>query len=348
MSFMSGRSLDNYEFTFEKYLTDSNRIEADSNEGLSSHHGRMDTLSITESIAASEERFGRTYHSYRSGSYNYPNDPTEIERLDDQHEIMKLVMDGRNYLAPFSKEKPPKNILDIATGTGTWAIEMGDEFPEAKIVGTDLSPIQPQYVPLNVRFFIEDSTEEWDYPERFDYIHTRVTLGCWSDMKTQIIQKAYDNLEPGGWLECQELECLPGCDDGTMTEGHAWLDWAIKLCEASEVINRQLNMANQIKGWMEEVGFVDVQEMVFKIPTNGWPKDRRLKYLGLLWQRNVMTGLSGFTLDLFNRVLGKTMEEIEVDLINVRKSLFNRQVHSYQRVICVWGRKPDDSEMRVA
>lgn len=90
-------------------------------------------------------------------AYNYPNDPTEVERLDDQHEIIKLVMDGRNYLAPFSKDKPPKNVLDIATGTGTWAIEMGDEFPEAKVTGTDLSPIQPQYVPLNVRFYIEDA-----------------------------------------------------------------------------------------------------------------------------------------------------------------------------------------------
>lgn len=131
-------------------------------------------------------------------------------------------------------------------------------------------------------------------------------------MKTQIIQRAYDNLEPGGWLECQELECLPGCDDGTMTESFAWLNWATELCKASELIGRQLNMANQIKGWMEEAGFVDVHEKVFKIPTNSWPKDPKLKYLGLLWQRNVTAGLSGFTLDLFNRVLGKTKEETEV------------------------------------
>lgn len=269
-------------------------------------------------------------------AYNYPNDPTEIERLDDQYEILKLVMDGRNYFAPFSQENPPKKVLDVATGTGIWAVEMGDEFPDAKIIGTDLSPIQPQYVPLNVRFFIEDSyvfyfllppskisqrlthhvnpsrMENWDYPELFDYIHTRVTLGCWSDTKAQIVQRAYDNLEPGGWLECQEIECLPGCDDGTMTENHAWLGWANQLCIASERIDRQLNMADQIKGWLEEVGFVDVQQAVFKIPTNGWPKDPRLKYLGLLWQRNVMTGLSGFSLDLFNRVLDKTVEEIEV------------------------------------
>jgi ubiquinone/menaquinone biosynthesis C-methylase UbiE len=68
-----------------------------------------------------------------------------------------MVMDDRNYLAPLSHTNPPRRVLDIATGTGTWAIEMGDEFPESQITGTDLSPIQPSYVPPNVRFFVEDS-----------------------------------------------------------------------------------------------------------------------------------------------------------------------------------------------
>lgn len=49
------------------------------------------------------------------------------------------------------------NILDIATGTGDWAIKMGDLFPRSEIIATDLSPIQPRNVPPNVNFFVEDS-----------------------------------------------------------------------------------------------------------------------------------------------------------------------------------------------
>lgn len=77
--------------------------------------------------------------------------------MNEQHEIMKLVMDGRLHLSPFSRQHPPQKILDIGTGTGIWAIEMGDQFPEAQIIGTDLSPMQPNFVPPNVRFFVEDS-----------------------------------------------------------------------------------------------------------------------------------------------------------------------------------------------
>ena len=67
---------------------------------------------------------------------------------------------------------------------------------------------------------------------------------------------------------------------------------------------------------MLEAGFVDVQETVFKIPLNGWPKDTRLKHVGMLWQRNLLDGLSGFSLGMFSRFMGKTAEEIEVGLFD--------------------------------
>jgi len=93
-------------------------------------------------------------------AYHFPNDPTEAERLDEQHGVLKELMEGRLYFAPISpisSSGTPFKVLDIATGTGLWAIEFGDQFPEANIIGTDLSPIQPTLVPPNVRFFIEDS-----------------------------------------------------------------------------------------------------------------------------------------------------------------------------------------------
>jgi len=92
-----------------------------------------------------------------TSAYHFPNDPTENERTEEQYEIIKMVMDGRLHLAPFTQAQPPRKVLDIATGTGNWAVEMGDRYPEADIIGTDLSPIQPGFVPPNVRFFVEDS-----------------------------------------------------------------------------------------------------------------------------------------------------------------------------------------------
>ncbi|KAG8406016.1 hypothetical protein J3458_021359 [Metarhizium acridum] len=70
---------------------------------------------------------------------------------------MQKLMGGKLHFAPISPENYPHFILDIATGIGDWAIEMADEFPDSRIIATDLSPIQPNYVPSNVRFYVEDA-----------------------------------------------------------------------------------------------------------------------------------------------------------------------------------------------
>jgi metalloendopeptidase OMA1, mitochondrial len=289
--------------------------------------------------------------------------------VEEQYEILKMVMDGRLHISPFSRAHPPRKVLDIATGTGTWAIEMGDMYPEAEIIGTDLSPIQPAFVPPNVRFFIEDScvflparvvvckltyhdiglmtgmafmdglvswgfaetiislqtadineskqeglTRDRDYPADFDFIHTRVTIGCWSDMKKQIIQRAFDHLQPGGWLECQEVPAIIACDDGTMSDDYGWQRWARELGAVGRLADRQVNVGPELKDWMREVGFVDIHETIFKIPVNGWPKEMRLKHVGMMWQRNLLEGLSGFSLGMFHRFMGKSVEEIEASV----------------------------------
>lgn len=81
----------------------------------------------------------------------------EQERLNLQTAAMTRLFGGRLFFAPLKKSTPPRRILDIATGTGEWAIEIGDYFPEAEVTATDLSPIQPLDVPPNVNFYVEDS-----------------------------------------------------------------------------------------------------------------------------------------------------------------------------------------------
>jgi hypothetical protein len=156
-----------------------------------------------------------------------------------------------------------------------------------------------------------------DYPPDFDFIHTRMTIGCWSDMRQQIIKRAFDHLRPGGWLECQEMPVGMVCDDDSLEQatraGHPFVRWEQEFnTVSSQFANRQTTIGPELKPWMEEAGFVDVKEVVFKIPINGWPKDPRLKHIGMLWQKNLLEGMSGFSLGLFHRFLGKSVEEIEV------------------------------------
>ncbi|KAK2470122.1 hypothetical protein H9L39_18270, partial [Fusarium oxysporum f. sp. albedinis] len=56
------------------------------------------------------------------------------ERLGVMGECYKRLMNDRLYMAPLSAKKPPRNILDIATGVGDWAIQMGDLFPDSTVL----------------------------------------------------------------------------------------------------------------------------------------------------------------------------------------------------------------------
>jgi cyclopropane fatty-acyl-phospholipid synthase-like methyltransferase len=64
----------------------------------------------------------------------------ELDRMDLEHHIFLLLLEGKLHLAPLSD---PQRILDIGTGTGIWAIDMADKYPSASVLGTDLSPVQP-------------------------------------------------------------------------------------------------------------------------------------------------------------------------------------------------------------
>jgi Methyltransferase domain len=58
---------------------------------------------------------------------------------------------------------------------------MGDLYPAAQIVGVDISPSMPTFVPPNVTFQIDDVEEPWTFLSPFDYIHSRYMAGSIQD-----------------------------------------------------------------------------------------------------------------------------------------------------------------------
>lgn len=156
------------------------------------------------------------------------------------------------------------------------------------------------------------SAAKWEFAETFDYIHSRATLGCFSDFKSSIVQQAFDHLEPGGYLETSDFMARWQSDDGTLTEDSALSQWGRDINAAADALDRPVCVADQHARWLKEVGFVDVKEWVFKVPMNGWPRDKDMKKIGHAWEENFLDGLSGFTLALFSRVLKREVNDILV------------------------------------
>jgi len=295
------------------------------------------TETVRSTLFESVEENGRAYHRYKDGHYILPEDELEQDRLDMQHAMFSRSLGGRLVLAPVTS-KDVRQVLDLGTGTGIWAIEFADRHPHSHVLGVDLSPMQPTWVPPNCKFEIDDFDGGWTYDRPFDLIHGRMLLTASRDFPA-LFRQAFDSLRPGGWLEMQDLYMPLLCDDDS-TRGTAWQAWNDRYIEACLKIHRDPSWTARYKEWMVAAGFTDVRETKFKWPINPWPRDPNLKEMGLWNMVNMLKGLDGFTVRLFTTALGMTTEEIQVSLVQVRKDLRDTRIHSYWPIYVVYGQKP--------
>ncbi|KAL0781298.1 hypothetical protein CaCOL14_002633 [Colletotrichum acutatum] len=233
------------------------------------------SMSISQSILGYRIENGRTYHRYKDGKYVLPNDEIESDRLDMQHEIFTYTIGDRLGRAPpCDEDAKVGRVLDVGTGTGIWAIDFGELHPEAEVYGVDLSPNQPEYVPENVRFEIDDVDEDWTYSKPFDYIHSRFMTGAINNWR-KFFESAYDHLNPGGWFEVQDADINPQSDDNTFPKDCALAEYVQLLQSGAEAAGCSYVDIPALAGLMNEVGFVDVSIQMYKWPINGWPKEDR-------------------------------------------------------------------------
>lgn len=225
---------------------------------------------------------------------------------------------------------------------------LADEHPEADVLGTDLSPIQPEYVPPNCRFVIDDAEDEWVYSYKFDYIHGRYLCPFMADIP-KLLKNIYDNLNPGGYVEIMETLMLMKAVDDSL-DGHPIQQWNVMMVEGnasplrSTFINTSTDL-NNLKGikkigkdplsaincrrWMEEAGFINVTEKKFAIPANPWARGTEQKVRGAMMMTNLLEVAQGITMNIFTKVHGWTAEEVEIFLVDIRAGLKDRKLHGY-------------------
>ncbi|CUS15738.1 unnamed protein product [Tuber aestivum] len=267
---------------------------------------------------------GRRYQVYREGVYMLPNDVEEIERLDRFHDVFLALLDGKLCIAPVGQGgHRMRHVLDIGTGTGTWAIEMAEEFPDAKVIGNDLSKIQPPWAPKNCEFEIDDVESDWTYPENhFDFIHLRSLSGCFKDWDMsstvrwdlravhQSDEPPLSHTAPGGYIEFQDYDAILNSALGAIPDGAISRYWGL-VSEAALSTGRTFQVASTIEERLKAAGFVDVTVRKEMWPMGLWPKDERMKEIGRIGRIGLRSAFHAFATALLTRVLGWDKAEVE-------------------------------------
>ncbi|RQM05637.1 hypothetical protein DH86_00003415, partial [Scytalidium sp. 3C] len=314
-------------------------IEADSfsDSGYDEESLRGSVESLASSTYEYHYEHGHRYH--RSGQTLFPNDESEQDRLDLQHHIFRLILDGRITHSPLPA--PGSKILDVGTGTGIWAIDMGDYIPSATIIGVDQSPIQPTWVPPNVTFEIDDINKPWLQEDNsFDFIHIRTMAGCVTDWAA-LFAEVFRVLKPGGRVESSEFALMWECTDGSFNPNNNCGTWTRNFHRiASEALHIDFNPIPKIPSWMREAGFTNVEKVDKLVPVGPWPKDPRLKNIGRYFLSNMLeSGVENYTMALFTKA-GWDATSVHAMVGGVRKELLDSRIHAFTRAWFITAEKP--------
>ncbi|GAB0133495.1 hypothetical protein EsDP_00001902 [Epichloe bromicola] len=285
---------------------------------------------------------GRRYHRFREGHYNFPNEDVEQEREDMKHAMVKLLCSQKLHFAPIGDN--PQEVLDIGTGTGIWAIEMGDQLPSAHILGIDLSPIQPDWLPPNVRFMVDDVESPWLYPRNhFDYIHSRHTVMAIKDWD-RLYRRAFEHLKRGAWMEMQEIHHRPrsASIEGIVPPDHPVAKFWTLVTEGLAALGVDLDISSGgvLASKMQEAGFRNVTERVFHVPIGTWPKNKVLKTVGLYWRTILLDGLQAIAMGPLTRGLRWNREQVEMLLMEVRQAYHDNNALMYMPLHVIYAQKP--------
>jgi hypothetical protein len=144
-----------------------------------------------------------------------------------------------------------------------------------------------------------------------------------------LLDKAYNHLNPGGYLECAEFEVWIRSYNDTIHNAPDIDTWQIGLQEAANKFGRTMEVAVNLEKWIKEAGFEDVVEEKTIVPSNPWPKDKEMKTIGAYQLLNMLEAASSYGQAHFTRVLGWSPEEYAVLNAKVKGQLKDRSLQLY-------------------
>ncbi len=184
----------------------------------------------------------------------------ETNPLDYLHFLLRNLFQD-SIMAPL--RGAPLAVLDVGCGTGRWAAEIGEQFPDANVIGVDTDSTllgTTTTMPENFSFTQADILTGLPFPEQgFDYVHQRMLMfdmpqAAWPRVVSELARVT----SQGGWVELVEGSMMSG--GPAMRQMSDWM----MAYYARQGINP--DYATQLDTMLESAHLTAVQQRTFDVP----------------------------------------------------------------------------------
>ena len=193
---------------------------------------------------------------------------SDIGRLTIFHLGFKQATSGTLIFPPLDFSTHPRAILDVGTADGLWMRDVHSSLPSPPhgthtFIGTDInesffpSTISPgiQYIKQDVR---DPPPPDWH--GSFDLINMRMILiaaGSSAAQRAAVVEHIA-LLKPGGWIQIGDCDRVCPTDVAENPCYHDMFACIRAVCQKSGADPLE---APKMKGWLEEAGLEEVQEV---------------------------------------------------------------------------------------
>lgn len=216
-----------------------------------------------------DEESTTTINSERIGqlesgiTYLFPIEDAQWN-MENTHKGMKYLLKGLSMTSIQGR----KRVLDIGTGTGVWAFEVGNRYKSLLVDAVDAHmSILSQFSTPNIRFILDDI--EYDLGNtRYDFIFCRDMGGSIRDWP-KLVRNCFLNLAEGGVAEFTEFGTVFSAGGTELAFDHPVADMMMTLSrDCQEEFGQPLNPGPNLKEWLKLAGFRDITQKIFRIMLN--------------------------------------------------------------------------------
>ncbi|KAJ1531199.1 hypothetical protein HK096_007709, partial [Nowakowskiella sp. JEL0078] len=234
------------------FYTPENIEDVEPNEEIS-RNWQPERYHVTRADARVDMK--RRFHAIESSPYVLPADIEEQDRLLIQHLLIKYVF-GRLFFMPINDVLlvPGSRLLDCGCGTGDWAKDVAQIYPQAKIHALDMSKSLFggfESMP-NISFDEANILDGLPYPDNyFDAVFQRqLQIGIPKKKWDFVIKELVRITKPDGFIEIVEI------DTDHQQTGPVWDNFFTGMNQALKLRGLDMEIARNMSDRMRMAGLV--------------------------------------------------------------------------------------------